>query len=570
MAGQETERRGLCLSGCYAPCGHALKSKSVLVATHAVFLALLLFCTHSWGACQSSTSDYYSYSLGRVTCYYGQSCGVGDVPKCSSTNACVSCPSTYSANGYFYADGRNSNASSAWCLDVNSSCGSTSPLSYCRYYTRCTSQAEADSVKCELNPSAPGCVVLQDTSIFVCNESFEYNYQTGQEKQPYMQLYRCDCKWDATNHTGTCNGKTNVNPKTDCELVMNIPGTCNQNGYQQGPNTDTTGSSATCYAIVGDKCYMRDNRSGNTFTCGCDGNCNYAYEQMNRGLCENPYFSSASQDSTFDPFSSSSFPSSSGSEGGEGGETSSSSGEGGEGTSGSSAGDSIDFEYDYTSILEAIQANTQGTMNNTQNIDANFIQVNTNINNVTNAVNSASSNIAGAVNNASSNIGGKLNTLIGDFGEFTTLWASYKDSMLHPQGDVAFDSGYHNDSVGMFRDSISRHMHDIDSILDAMGDTTTNYIVFDSIYDWNDTASIKDKLGGFFFNAPASNSCPVFNLQVNDMPIMGDMDWSIDFGNFFGRLDFCSLIRALVRLGTLIAIVLGTIQAFRKAFSNGG
>lgn len=408
--------------------------------------------------------------------------------------------------------------------------------------------------------------MLQDTSIFVCNESFEYNYQTGQEKQPYMQLYRCDCKWDATNKTGTCNGKTNVNPKTDCELVMNIPGTCNENGYQQGPNTDTTGSSATCYAILGDKCYMRDNRSGNTFTCGCDGNCNYAYEQMNRGLCENPYFSSASQDSTFDPFSSSSFPSSSG---GEGGETSSSS-EGGEGTSGSSASDSSDFEYDYTSILEAIQANTQGTMNNTQNIDANFIQVNTNINNVTNAVNSASSSIAGAVNNASSNIGGKLNTLIDDFGEYTSMWATYKDSMLHPQGDVAFDSGYHNDSIAMFRDSIARHMHDIDSILDALGDTTTNYIVFDSIYDWNDTASIKEKLGGFFFNAPASNSCPVFNLEVKDMPIMGDMDWSIDFGNFFGRLDFCSLIRALVRLGTLIAIVLGTIQAFRKAFSNGG
>ena len=441
-------------------------------------------------------------------------------------------------------------------------------MAYC-----CASQAEADSARCALNPSAPGCVVLQDTSIFVCNESYEYNYQTGQEKQPYMQLYRCDCKWDATNKTGTCNGKTNVNPKTDCELVMNVPGTCNENGYQQGPNTDTTGSNATCYAIVGDKCYMRDNRSGNTFTCACDGNCNYAYEQMKRGFCENPYFSSTSQDSTFDPFTSSSYPSSSGSEGGEGGGTSSSSGEGGEGGEGSSASspsDSGDFEYDYTSILEAIQANTQGTMNNTQNIDANFIQVNTNINNVTNAVNSASSNIAGAVNNASSNIGGKLSTLIDNFGEYTSMWTQYKDSILHPQGDVAFDSGYYNDSIAMFRDSIARHMHDIDSILDALGDTTTNYIVFDSIYDWSDTATIKDKLGSFFFNAPVSNSCPVFNLVVKDMPVIGDMDWSINFGNFFGRLDFCSLIRALVRLGTLIAIVLGTIQAFRKAFSNGG
>lgn len=438
----------------------------------------------------------------------------------------------------------------------------------CTYTQRCDTQAEADSAYCALNPQDPSCVPAeQDTTIFVCDESLEYDYISGKQNQPYMQLYRCDCKWNATNHTGTCNGKTNIDPKVDCELVMNVPGTCNDNGYQQGLNTDTTGSSATCWAIVNDNCYMRDNRSGNTFTCPCDGNCNYAYEQMNRGLCENPYFSSSSKDSTFDPFSSSSNPSSSSS--GEGGETSSSSGEGGEASS-SSASDSSDFEYDYTSILEAIQANTQGTMNNTQNIDAGFAQVNTNINNVINAVNSASSNVAGAVNNASSNIGGKLNTLITDFGEYTSMWTEYKDSILHPQGDVSFDSVYHNDSIGMFQDSIARHMHDIDSILDALGDTSTNYIVFDSIYDWGDTATIKDKLGGFFFNAPASNSCPVFNLQVDDMPIMGDMDWSIDFGDFFGRFDFCELIRALVRLGTLIAIVLGTIRAFRKAFSNGG
>lgn len=541
MAGRETERRGLCSSGCYASSGRALKSKSVLAATHAVFLALLLLCTHSWSACNWNRS-------GNSTC---GSCGWAGVVNSCNTNFSVECygGQTFvqiAITGDPFCNGNNAMVSwKALCCDT---------------------QAEADSAYCALNPQDPSCVPAeQDTSIFVCNESYEYNYQTGHEKQPYMQLYRCDCKWNATNQTGTCNGKTNIDPKVDCELVMNVPGTCNDNGYQQGLNTDTTGSSATCFAVVGSNCYMRDNRSGNTFTCACDGNCNYAYEQMNRGFCENPYFSSASQDSTFDPF-----PSSSGSSGGEGGDSSGSGGEGGDVSSSSSASDSSDFEYDYTSILEAIQANTQGTMNNTQNIDAGFVQVNTNINNVSNSVNSASSSIVGAVNNASSNLGGKLNTLTLDFGEFTSMWTDYRDSMLHPQVNISFDSVYHNDSIAMFRDSIARHMHDIDSILDALGDTTTNYIVFDSIYDWSDTASIKDKLGGFFFNAPASNSCPVFNLQVDDMPVIGDMDWRIDFGNFFGRLDFCSLIRALVRLGTLIAILLGTIQAFRKAFSNGG
>ena len=528
-----------------------------------LLLALLLFCTHSWGECykRSIGGSACGCAVDWNDCGASPGCATGGTGVCEPYLGCTGNETTCHSSGNVYYYGLKK---SCYCSG-NNGWRVRCDLSWTGY---CTSQAEADSAYCALNPQDPSCVPAeQDTSIFVCNESYEYNYQTGQEKQPYMQLYRCDCKWNSTNQTGTCNGKTNIDPKVDCELVMNVPGTCNDNGYQQGLNTDTTGSSATCFAIVGNNCYMRDNRSGNTFTCACDGNCNYAYEQMNRGFCENPYFSSSSQDSTFDPFSSSSNPSSSSS--GEGGGTSSSSGEGGE-TPGSSASDSSDFEYDYTSILEAIQANTQGTMNNTQNIDAGFAQVNTNINNVTNAVNSASSNIAGAVNNASSNIGGKLNTLIGDFGEYTSMWTEYKDSILHPQGEVSFDSGYHSDSIGMFQDSIARHMHDIDSILDALGDTSTNYIVFDSIYDWSDTASIKEKLGGFFFNAPASNSCPVFNFQVDDMPVMGDMDWSIDFGNFFGRLDFCELIRALVRLGTLIAIVLGTIRAFRKAFSNGG
>lgn len=553
MAGRENNRTKGCYvtmhdTQCVAPTRYSI------VCFEGVFILLALLClffscTYSWGAC----------STGNAWCRYEQeNCGGDGFPdKPSGVNYAIAI--TYDKSTCRHRYGRwESGCQAAFC----------------------STQEEADSVRCELNPNAPGCVVLQDTSIFVCNESFEYNYQTGQENQIYMQLYRCDCKWDATNKTGTCNGKTNVDPKIDCDLVMDVPGSCNDNGYQQGPNTDTTGSDATCYAIVNDKCHMRDNRTGNTFVCSCDGNCNYAYEQMNRGFCVNPYFSSASQDDTFDPFSSSSNPSSSGGEGGgtsstggeggEGGETSSSSGEGGEVTSGSSASDPGDFEYDYTSILEAIQANTQGTMNNTRNIDANFKQLNTSVNNITSAVNSASSSIVGAVNNASSNIGGKLNTLIDDFGEYSTLWTAYKDSILHPQGDVPFDSSYQNDSIGMFHDSISRHMHDIDSILDALGDTTTNYIVFDSIYNWNDTASIKSKLGGFFFNAPASKSCPVFNFQVDDMPVMGDMDWRIDFGNFFGRVDFCELIRTLVRLGTLIAIVLGTIQAFRRAFSNGG
>lgn len=550
---------------------HGLLSETAQVV---LLLALLLFCAQSWGSCTTSSSGLASVSKGRIECYYGSASycgGEGYRPLCTSTVVCSGgCEQVYERNGVYYYDPRNRGSNQNLCNNSSSaSCGSISTVAYCDYYSSCTTQAEADSARCVLNPSAPGCVVLQDTSIFVCNESFEYNYQTGQEKQPYMQLYRCDCKWDATNKTGTCNGKTNVNPKTDCELVMNIPGTCNENGYQQGPNTDTTGSSATCYAIVGDKCYMRDNRSGNTFTCGCDGNCNYAYEQMNRGLCENPYFSSASQDSTFDPFSSSSISSSSGGEGGEGGETSSSSGEGGEGTSGSSAGDSSDFEYDYTSILEAIQANTQGTMNNTQNIDANFIQVNTNINNVMNAVNSASSNIAGAVNNASSNIGGKLNTLLDDFGEYSTMWTQYKDSMLHPDVDVAFDTNYHDDSLSAVRTRVQQNMHEIDSILDVLGDTATQYIAFDSIYDWSDTATIKDKLGDFFFNAPAINSCPVFSFS-QEYPVVGELEMRIDFGNLNGNIDLCSLIRAIVRALTLISIVFGTIHAVRTAFSNGG
>lgn len=529
----------------------------------ALFLALLLFSVHASASCvelgYQACIDVYS-EASTEKCFSGSTlpnCGVttdgtcftsgslDGICLCSSFPSGNGCPSVMPYWGSGLSGGGYYTGNVAGISQCRASYGCAPTRRSCDYTVKCSTQAEADSVA---NSHAG-----RDTTIFVCNESMEYDYTTGRESQPYMQLYRCDCKWNTQTNTGTCNGKTQIDPRTDCELVMNVPGTCNDNGYQQGPNTDTTGSSATCYAVIGDNCYMRDNRTGNTFSCPCDGNCNYAYEQIIQGFCSNPYTSSASQDSTIDVFGSSS--SMGGSSASQGGEDS------------SASGDSTDFEYDYTSILEAIRANTQGTMNNTQNIDANFAQTNISINNVTNAVN----NVTNAVNNASSNIGNKLNTLITDFGEYSTMWANSDGGVVvDTSGDYPFDTSYVDSSLDSVWNRVLRTKAESDSILDVMGDTTTKYIVFDSIYDWSDSAKIKSTFSDFFFNTPASNSCPVFDFTMQDLPVMGTLRMYIDFGDLFGKFDLCLFIRGLVRLATLIVIVFGTIKAVRTAFSNGG
>lgn len=151
-------------------------------------------------------------------------------------------------------------------------------------YEVCDTQAEADSVRCALDPTAAGCVVEVDTTLYACSESVQGGVVTS-------TLYRLSCKATGGQVT-SCNGKTNVDIPTDGTPLQTFAGTCAQNGYQNGitgGERDSTGASAECFATIGDKCYMKDKRSGNTFTCSCDGSCDYAMRQVASGDCVNPY-----------------------------------------------------------------------------------------------------------------------------------------------------------------------------------------------------------------------------------------------------------------------------------------
>ena len=93
----------------------------------------------------------------------------------------------------------------------------------------------------------------------------------------------------------SCNGKTDVNVETDGTLMREQNGTCAQNGFQNGIFGGASADSAQqqtadCFATIGSKCFMKDRNSGNTYTCECDGSCEYAIRQLATGSgCANPY-----------------------------------------------------------------------------------------------------------------------------------------------------------------------------------------------------------------------------------------------------------------------------------------
>lgn len=147
----------------------------------------------------------------------------------------------------------------------------------------CSTQAEADSVKCVLNPQAEGCIVEVDTTLFACSDLGSGN----------SAIYRLDCKAQGGSVT-SCAGKTNVNVMTDGTKVRDMSGTCAQNGYESGivgGDSIPPAANAECFAVFGSTCHMRDKNSGNTFTCDCDGSCNIALQNLMAGSanCTNPY-----------------------------------------------------------------------------------------------------------------------------------------------------------------------------------------------------------------------------------------------------------------------------------------
>ncbi len=141
--------------------------------------------------------------------------------------------------------------------------------------------------------------------------------------------------------------------------------------------------------------------------------------------------------------------------------------------------------------------------------------------------------------------------------------------------EVDYDETITDTASLNLRDSVMRHKRELDSVIayvdSVRNDTTTNYVALDSIYDWSDTSSIKQKLSDFFIPGVSElNSCPVFHFEVTWPQPVGEQRWRIDFGNLLNGIDFCSVVRGLVKLGTLIFILFNTIYSFIRAFSSGG
>lgn len=521
-------------------------------------LAVLLVCTHSWGACVTGTysgsnCSGCSNSVGYIDCcndgVKNDRCNPTPADLCNGSEPPTTC-------GHFAQP------------IFGGYCESNRPWSYYRatlsWGIRCDTQVEIDSVKCALDPTAEGCIVETDTTLFACTDNISGN----------GGLYRLSCKALGGVVT-SCNGKTNVDIATDGTLVRPLQGTCAQNGFGTGviggATADSTSTpksaNADCFAVIGSKCVMKDKASGNTFTCDCDGSCDYALRSLIAGnaTCTNPYEQPEENDSLTLPLSSDSQdPTSSGS--GEGSSPSSSP---------SGEGNSSDFEYDYTEFLTNIQANTQQTATELgrSNEFLNGIQNNTE------TANSLLQAIANKDWSPTINVGAPHVNVQGDTNiinvQGDTARAPSEILALLRQGgnsDPADTAGLGAQLAGYvlgidslvgegvpdMSDSLGGAIAGMRATLQEIKDTMDNSAISDSLTRWNALITNNGVITG-----EGSNACPsILTRQVTiDFPIVGSVQ-----GGTFGKY-LCEPVEPFgVTLWTFVRLILRAVVAITCMF----
>ena len=291
-------------------------------------LAVLLANVSGWGACRSDDYGNFSYlSCGTEgSCWSCNTNSVGSV-TCYNSDLSVS-PNCV----IFHGSGEPSNRYLTGCTFGNGNV----------YLKRsiCDTPAEADSVKCAFNPNLPECQQSKDTTLTICLT------QKTSLGGYVSNIHRCSCKSN-NGEVYQCNGKSNVDINNDCPIVRTIQGTCSENGYPNGEPTDSSGTSAECYAVTGSTCHMRDKATGNTFRCKCDGSCDFAQRKLASGECTNPYPPPQTGNDSLDLPLPEQPPQSSGSE----------------------PPQSSGATCDNCSALQAIQANTQNIMESNRSIE---------------------------------------------------------------------------------------------------------------------------------------------------------------------------------------------------------
>lgn len=345
-----------------------------MLSVIAFILSIMFATVNGWGGCRPAS---LTRSFNLFGCETGGSCGNTCDFSTTAEKRCTysGCTEVYQNSGYFYLDGSVTRVT-VGTLEYNCETGQVSREYcqngqysmnvYCVYGKQCDSQCDLDSIANYADCVQGGntwdsdsckCIynIETDSTFTICTENVTPSGSV------YMEAYKVTLHYKNGQVQTACGVSPNLvqgnGYKTYCPKLLQSFGTCKQNGYQNGASPASGGEGnqspknqpPQCYATIGYNCYFKDRETGNTFVCECDGSCEKGFNDIANGSCKNPYEQPESSDS--------------------GGNSSDSGGNSSPSSSGSGGNSSGSGETGiYMDVLQQIQANTQGTMNNTADI----------------------------------------------------------------------------------------------------------------------------------------------------------------------------------------------------------
>lgn len=535
-----------------------------------LFILLLCLCVSSWAACYSATSGSGCYRPEIVLGYYKgcwnfepttyTDCGRDvSIPSITTGNYGVKCVwgplqtlEPTSCDGTNLACGFDNNCcggpgTSQWAA------GAKTATRYLQYI--CDTQAEADSVKCELDPTAEGCANACTEYQNEC-ESHGGSWQ-GSVTSDTTCASTCDlCGTPESQamreyiYNSCCEG--GLTPQYSCGfpgLPSSISGMVYSDVLSMGCNTANWETQEICDAFYEESSSSQSSSSSTAQSSSSTSEYCLLFPNDLACIC--------AEDSTrpeCDYLKSSSSQAEPGSSGG-GGDTSSDSGGGGTPSSSGSggvAGD--DWEYDYRDSLHRIVNATTRTATNTQ-----AIKENTN-------------GIWNLLKNAK--------CLFTDCTDYDQLKVALDSSIVIPDGDTAgvigsmeaiwdstamadFMRGAENgDIYGINGDSVNQALGELgDMVGTAFGDTGGIT---------GEMAGYKDLIEENFPTSQWSytNVCPTAltsDVKFNVPPI-GEVSAGRGLGDFFcGTLppfnfSLGNMVRAVIRLALTIFMAIGIFR----------
>lgn len=512
----------------------------------------------------SNWSNYYCDGTGYVC--------VKSNPK----EGCYTCDDTpfcepYDVHYWSYTKKYYTNCSIS---SSQSGCSVSGHISYIGSITNictiaCTSESEADSVYCALNPTADGCVKCDTITETDCKNEYIVTWtSTG--------IGSSNGYWAAVEIRRTyrrcTDGTEELLSEQQGSELPNVD--CRENPF----GSDSSQSSdVRCVGAIGNTCIF-ESGIGETFTCSCDGSCDDALRPgSDCAHKRDSVFAGRSSASSSGSSASSSESSASSSE-----SSASSSASSSPSSSGSEGGD----EHDYSGVLEQIRQNTATTAGYSGQNNRELKTVNGNLNQII---------------TQQETMNGNMNTVIRYWDEYSnwrdqltdglTDTASLDDAPLEwtdtlpdpfPDPEDSLDSPEW-DSAGSFLDSMRGNFDSLkvradstlawtDSIAAAARDTTRDTVDVDSL--WTDPDKIKKDaaFSGLFFGSQSGCAdCYKISFTV-PLPsfVKETHTLSVDLGSIGEQnWNFCAFIKKIVSVFTLVIVLLMNIKTFKSAFAQG-